>query len=674
MADDKKPSIFTKMFDAGSALLDASIAKAQRQASDAGKPEKEEYDEASFEFGKAVTKDRNHYIGAQGFQEKSGTLSFDYQKQIAIKSSAIAAIIMTFKNKVSAHSEYVPQGSKTGFKISLKHEQDKIDEIMEELYGKTKAPGADQVNGKAPKKTPEAEFNKAEAPEEDVTEDLALLDSMATQDIPDAPLTEEEQRREAAKELDKRTRKKKREIAEFILNCGETENRPFDTLKWTFNSFLKAFVGDSLTYDLAAVELIPKEAEVINGRLNLHHFQPIDGSTVRFSSPELAKYKDGHMQIAGDILYPEEELKALEERDALELDAKRLKQNEYKFVQVVRGRIERAFTADELKVGMRNPTTDIYANGYSVSELELLVSLVTSHLQTEFYNRSYFQQGFSAKGILHIKANLNRSKLEELRRNWNHMVKGNRNSFQTPIMAGMDEVSWIPLTQSHSEMEFTMWLQYLMRMICAIYQIDPAEINCGIKDMGSGGGISGDNTKEKLNNSRDKGFIPLMKFIQEYLNKNIIDNLDPEYMLEWVGLEDESDAMARIARQKEQVQWLKTVNEIRAEEGLSPIKGADFLLSPIFFQYHSTMSDAGQAFMQKQQDQAAAMAMGPEGGEGVGEEVPVGGENLQGDQKSPEKAGKTPKDSGNAQKAAVKKSAALTKARQMKVEYFRLGD
>jgi hypothetical protein len=411
----------------------------------------------------------------------------------------------------------------------------------------------------------------------------------------------------------------------------------------------------------------------------MHHFQPVDGSTIRYASPELSKYKNRDMDLTADILYPEEELKALEERDALELDEQRLEKNEYKFVQLVRGKIVRAFTEEELRVGMRNPTSDIYVNGYSISELEMLVALVTSHLQTEFYNRSYFQQGFSAKGILHIKANLNRAKLEELRRNWNHMVKGNRNSFQTPIMAGMDEVEWIPLTQSHSEMEFTMWLNYLIRMICAIYQIDPSEIGYGIKDEGRGGGISGDNTKEKLANSKDKGFVPLMKFLADYINKNIVECIDPDYVMEWVGLEDESD-MARIARQKEEVQWKKTLNEVRAEDGLPPIPGADHLvLNPVYFQWYSTMSEEGQKLMQQQADMAMAQA----GAEGMG------GENAEGDQKNweAEEAGKendhirsiegkmVDHEHKIAQEKAkpkpVKKSF-FKKSKPLRIEYYRL--
>lgn len=676
MADDKKANIFEKMLEAGSSMLEAQIHKAKSSiASDREKPE------SDFNFGKAVTKDRNQFMGSQGFQEKAGSLTYEYQRQMAIKSSIVSAIVRTRQNRVAAYSEYVPEGNRPGFRVKLIHEQDALDKIREELFGDQE--GAEEAEGADPKAGVQPDPNAAPTKPQDMAKaeivmDLDHLAGPEESTEPEEPaLTEEDMVREAKEELEKRTRKKKLEIVEFLLHCGETDARPFESKKWTFDSYLRAITWDSLVYDQIATERVPKEAEMLNDRMNMHHFQPVDGSTIRYASPELAKYKNADMGLTADILYPEDELKALNERDALELDDQRLADNQYKFVQLIRGKIVRAFTEDELRVGMRNPTSDIYVNGYSISELEMLVALVTSHLQTEFYNRSYFHQGFSAKGILHIKANLNRAKLEELRRNWNHMVKGNRNSFQTPIMAGMDEVEWIPLTQSHSEMEFTMWLNYLIRMICAIYQIDPSEIGYGIKDEGKGGGLSGDNTKEKLQNSKDKGFVPLMKFMQDYLNKNIVETLDPDYMLEWVGLTDESD-MSRIARQKEEVQWKKTLNEVRAEDGLPPIKGADHLiLNPVYFQWYSTMSEEGQEFMAKQQEQAAQQAMAAGG---------MGGENPEGDQKNWEAdeagkendhmrniEGKTLDHQNSMEQTKAKgKSVKKSLAKSLKVEYYRL--
>lgn len=670
MADEKqKPNIFQQMLNVGSAMLDAQLQKARNSLTQQPEP-------GEFNFGKAITRDRTYYLGSQGFQEKPGALTYEYQKQMAIKSSIVSAIIKTRQNQASSHTEYVPEGNKVGFKIKLKKESEKLEEIMEELFGpqesseEESSQGSNDIKDKLSESA--SEIKKAAV-------DMETMNGLANQDpkkLNPESISEADRTREAKKELEKRTKKKKDSIAEFLVHCGELNGRPFESKKWNLNAYLRALIWDTYTYDQIATELVPKEAEKMEGRLNIHHFQPVDGSTVRYASQELAKYRDADLTVNQDILYPEEELKALEERDALELDAGRLEKNEYKYVQLIRGRIIRAFTEDELKVSMRNPVTDIHTNGYSISELELLVALVTSHLQTEFYNRSYFQQGFSAKGILHVKANLNRSKLEELRRNWNHMVKGNRNSFQTPIMAGMDEVQWIPLTQNHNEMEFSLWLNYLIRMICAIYQIDPSEIGYGMREEGGGAGMSGDNTREKMKQSKDKGFVPLMKFLQSYLNTNIVDNLDPDYMLEWTGLEEESKEV-RVMRQEKEVKFKKSVNEIRAEDGLPPIKGADdLILDPNYMTWYSQYSDEGRKMTQEKQSQQMDMMdkQSEQMGQGQDSQDPSHEQQWQADEAKAENDHSRNIESKVLDAQLAPKPKPLAKSKTVKVEFYKLED
>lgn len=576
MADqDKKPSIFQKAVMASEAWFDQQIRKAQSDIVN-----KTDEDEGDYFYRKSVSKDVSYYIGSQGFHEKPYRLTYEHLKQMSLKDSIISAIIQTRQNQIAMYSKKSEGRFDKGFRIKLINEQEELQKIVEELRK------ADQERVQKSRKLRKAiQLKKSQDPDVDVTEEeLELMDLDQDGELNDWELT-----RKAKRMLEERTSKKKKEIEDFILNCGYTKDRPFESERWTFETILRALVRDSLTYDQMAIEIIPNEMD------KPHHFVPVDGSTVRFASPELSRYKNYAVHSNYDILYPEKELEALEERDALELDPELLEKEKYKYVQVLRGKIERAFTADELKLGFRNPTTDVYNNGYPVAELELLVNLVASHLNTEFYNQAYFSQGFSAKGILHIKAPLNRRKLETIRQQWQHMVKGARNSFQTPIFAGIDDVKWIPLTQNHSDIEFQGWLHYLIKMICAIYQIDPQEIGIGLREEGGKGGLAGgDNTEEKLQQSKDKGLYPFLRFLENFFTKNIVSKLDPAYCIEFVGLKNESPKEA-IARQEKEAKFKKTLNEIRAEDGLPPMPDGDFLiLGPEYIQYYLQLSKKAQ--------------------------------------------------------------------------------
>ena len=655
MANEKRPNIFAKVLAAGDSWLDLQIQKGRDQVQDQRKTEKDDEgdDEADFFYRKSVAKDQSFYLGTQGYQEKPYRLTYDHLKQMSLKDSIISAIIQTRQNQISGFSKLVRTPFERGFKINLKDEKKILEEIKEELMllpefapkpkpikpnqppqnGGEGTPTEDQANeildqesegagsvggGGGIRKAGDEGDMATDAQSGEMEANLVAENETSPSKDGEAPISDEEQEqadaeeemfnwrleRKARQELVKRYGDKRRVVEQFILNAGKIKERPFESKRWNFDTLLRSIVRDSFTYDQFGVEKVPDQA----GRT--HHIVPVDGSTIRYASPELGKYKSFPLQSNYDILYPEKELAALNEKDALELDPELLEADKYKWVQVIRGRIERAFTEDELKVGMRNPTSDIFNNGYAVCELELLVNLISSHLNTEFYNQAYFSQGFSAKGILHLKAPLNRRKIETIRQQWQHMIKGSRNSFQTPIFAGMDEVKWIPLTQNHTDIEFQGWLQYLIKMICAIYQIDPQEIGIGMKEEGGGGagGLSGDNTQEKIDLSRDKGLYPLLRFLENFINTNIVDDVDPDFYLEFVGLSQESPKQA-LDRQKAEAEFKKTLNEIRAEDGLPPLPGCDdLILSATYMQWYMQFSP--RAVKKAQQDQMNQMANG----------------------------------------------------------------
>jgi hypothetical protein len=723
----KRPSIFQKVIAATDAWLDTQIMKGKMDV------EKEIEDESDFFYRKSVAKDQSFFLGTQGYQEKPYRLTYDHLKQMSLKDSIVSAIIATRQNQVSNFSKLVHTLHDRGFKINIKDEQRILEEIKEELRqtpefatkieeNPESKETEDQVNNvldqaeqgndvriagtAGPDGTGEStagatadnlDVKKASVSDDDpdnvamdetegeMTQDVnPMKDAAAGTGIEDDPSKDvappdpdeaeaEEQalnwrlERRARQILAKRFSKRRRAVEQFIINCGKVKDRPFESKRWNFDTLLRAIIRDSFTYDQFGIERVPDNAN------RIHHVVPVDGSTIRFSSPELGKYKTYPLQSNYDLIYPEKELEALKEKDALELDPKLLEANMYKWVQVIRGRIERAFTEDELKVGMRNPTSDVFNNGYAVCELELLVNLITSHLNTEYYNMAYFSQGFSAKGILYLKAPLNRRKIETIRQQWQHMIRGSRNSFQTPIFAGMDEVKWIPLTQNHSDIEFQGWLQYLIKMICAIYQIDPQEIGIGMKEQGGSGagGLSGDNTQEKIDLSRDKGLYPLLRFLENFINVNIIDDFDSDFFLEFVGLKEESTKEA-LDRQKAEADFKKTVNEIRAEDGLPPLPGMDdIILNAIYFQWYQAYSKKAQKQAeQAQQSALAAGALTDAGGPGGGE-PPEGAAE-------PHVADQLENQSGDMVNSQVEAQGTPPKppppmAKSVKVEYYRIG-
>lgn len=588
--NNKKPSIFEKMIETGHAYLDSQIFKAKTTIINSNV-------EDDFYMGKAVVEDPSYSLHSQGWTDKPYRIQNGHLKQMSYQDSAIAAVIQTRQNQVARHSTLVKSEQEKGFMICIKDEDALLEKIKEELRAEMKAndiiDGENPIQDKVDSQLNESSnVEKAELPGQPSDDETSLegteeeTEENKSKSDDEVELLEFELERKAKEILNKKFEKPRKLVEQYIINCGHTENRPFESLQWNFESFLRAITRDSLTYDMYATEKVPDKI----GRI--HHFFPVDGGTIKKASRDLKNYKDSAQNFYNiDILYPERGKEAEQKQKVIELNQDLLDKDAYKWVQVIRGKIERAYTSDELAVGIRNKNTDIYNNGYGIGELELLVAMVTGHLNAEYYNQAYFTQGFSAKGILHIKAALNRRKVESVRMQWHHMLKGSRNSFQTPIFAGVEDVKWVPLTQNHNDIGFEGWMRYLVTMIGAIYQIDPSEMGIHFKAEGSSGlGGAKDDTKEKNESSKDRGLYPLLMHFQNYINEQIIKPFDARFTIKFTGCKGEN-ASATLNRQKEESKFKKTLNEIRAEDGLRPLPGGDdIILGPEFMQWYTQFS------------------------------------------------------------------------------------
>jgi HK97 family phage portal protein len=365
-------------------------------------------------------------------------------------------------------------------------------------------------------------------------------------------------------------------IEQFLENTGFDNDNSRDD----FDTFIRKIVRDRLTFDQVTFEIVPDR----KGRPA--EFFAVDSSTIRVATEKLNE----------TIGWKEAKIKRNEE---------------IKYVQVLDGTIQAYFTANELAFGVSNPRTDLKIAPYGFSELEMLIHQITSHLWAEEYNSRFFSQGGTTKGILNLKGqNIEPHQLEAFKRQWTSQVSGMTGAWKTPVVS-VDELEYVNVSQSNREMEFEKWLNYLINIACAVYQIDPSEINFpnrGGAAGGGGGGLGDGGIEERLSHSRDKGLRPLLRFIESMMNKYIVSRFDPKFVFSFVGIDAKSEAEIAELQQK-QVKVYKTVNEIRKEEDLEPLPDGDIILATEYIQY------LGQKAQQEQQKQMMAMGMGDQGGD-----------------------------------------------------------
>ena len=336
-------------------------------------------------------------------------------------------------------------------------------------------------------------------------------------------------------------------ITDFIVNCGEFEDR---YLAQDFDAYIRKTMWDSLSLDQDTTEVI----------WNNFGYKSSRGKPTRFIGVDAAlfRYADN-----GDVYDVKHDLPT--------------------YVMLYQGIPFVDFYRPELAFGIRNPSTDIRRNGYGRSELEDMLNEVSSFIWATEYNRNYFKNGSMPKGMMRVKGGLSQSKLDEFRRQWYAILKGVDKSHTIPFVEA-DSLEWQDIMKSNKDMEFNHWIEFLIKLICAYYKLDPSEIGFPMQGSSDAKPMFEGNNESRLKYSKDKGLVPLLTYKQNVINKYIVKAIDPDYSLHFVGL-DSSDRSEELEMDIKKLSNFMTVNEIRALKSLPPLKqGGDVILNAQYLQ------------------------------------------------------------------------------------------
>lgn len=377
-------------------------------------------------------------------------------------------------------------------------------------------------------------------------------------------------------------------ITDFILKGGNTSQWGYDD----FDTFIRKIVEDSLVYDQMTFECVR------NRRGQLESFIATDAATFRMADSFFDKdYDNVFFQRHGANVW----------KDRSDFGPK-VHGYYPAYVQVYQNMKVNEFYPWELCFGIRNPSTSIWANGYGCSELEELINVVTSMLWSDEYNRRFFSQGSAPKGFFRVKGTNNEAALQQFKQQWQSMITGVMQSWKTPVIEA--DVDWIDLQKNNRDMEYSSWIEYLIKIACAVYSIDPSEIGWDISRSNGNGGLFEGSQEQRIKHSKDKGLYPLLKFLQRKLNKYIVEQINPDFELVFVGLNGLT-IEEELKMDIDKVNSFMTVNEAREKYEMKPLEGGDAPNNSAFLQNKNA-----QAMAQQQ----AAMGSAPNGEEGNAEE------------------------------------------------------
>lgn len=357
-------------------------------------------------------------------------------------------------------------------------------------------------------------------------------------------------RRDKNKAMSKAEQAKATEIERMLETTGYMlpDEKAYD--RDSFRVFLKKVVRDCLTYDQICFEKLRDR----KGRIS--RFIALPAETIR---PAVA------------------DLEHMDPKDRRERVA---------YVQVYEESVIAEFGPDDLAWAIMNPRSDLRVNGFGYSPIEQIVRLVTAWLYGFEYNTKFFSQGSAIKGVINVKGAIPDKQLRAFRRMWYSMVTGVQNSWKTPIL-NAEDLQWVSLHSNNREMEYAEWMNFLTKLICAVFGIDPLEIGFIFGTSGGGNSLFEHRPNEQeVMESKDKGLRPLIEHLEDTINQHIVWELEPDFEFAFTGLDAKAEGKERDARLQE-VKAVKTINEIRAEMDEKPLPDdlGDIILDPTFVQY-----------------------------------------------------------------------------------------
>lgn len=351
--------------------------------------------------------------------------------------------------------------------------------------------------------------------------------------------------------------KREDEINTMFSRCARSDVKPEDIQERDFATFLWRFTKDRLVFDQATAEI------VLDKKGMLSQFYAIDGATVRVIRPGIGVPKEA------------------------------------KYVQVYNGRPVTVFADKQIAFCPENVSTELSSFGYGEAELEFAMKSVMTLLGISISNEKLFSPGAMAKGAFIAKnAELSQEELRALEMKFRVDASGPRAHHRVPFL-GLPkggELTFVRLPQA-VEMEYSKLVDFLVNMICALYGMDPVEVNFpsrGGPGM-SGGQLSSANEEARITESKDKGLRPLLSYLERSINLEIMPQVesDGEFEFGFVGFDSKSDS-DRADLAKKQVEIFKTVNEVREEQGLDPLEGGDIILSPVWLQAKQAQEAQGE--------------------------------------------------------------------------------
>lgn len=258
------------------------------------------------------------------------------------------------------------------------------------------------------------------------------------------------------------------------------------------------------------------------------------------------------------------------------------------FYQFIDNEVTAQWQAHEMKMCVRNPRTWAFTGSYGHPEIEELVQIIiwTSHALMS--NGATYMTGLHGNKMFVLKTAMTSGRFEQVANMVHAALNGTPLNRQTPVIPlnqtlGEDLVALDMGKTSNAEMQFSDWINFLMKVTCAIFGMDSAEINFLYGNEVEQTKAFQDSPLNRVVASKERGLRPYMRSLGRWIDDAIFKRFWPDLKFSYRGFDAQSQRDRDEADVTAVSHWM-TPNEIRARRMLPPIAhpAADHPLNPMF--------------------------------------------------------------------------------------------
>ena len=219
------------------------------------------------------------------------------------------------------------------------------------------------------------------------------------------------------------------------------------------------------------------------------------------------------------------------------------------------------FNRDEIVYCMEHPRS---MSCYGYARTQAILDIIKSLHYSTLYNKRFFEESPIPDGALSV-LDTNEVEMKDFMNYWNTEFKAQPHK----VAVINKDLKWQPFVASNRELEFLETQKWYFNVIISAFGLTPSEL--GITDD-----LNRATSATQAELVKRKGIRPFLKMLECYINNGII----PEFGFEGIEFQfiydDPAEKKAKLDNWNLELNMgVKTINDVRNELGMEPIKGGD---------------------------------------------------------------------------------------------------